>query len=272
MSGFGSTQALNVEMRVTFDSNVWQQVVSPWDYQHGPDSTTFHWIHSAIVVGQITPFVSESIFTLEAINKDIRSSFMASYEPKFEMKMADELSDDGKIILNFTLCPNPNTHPGNNIYLSFYLKKAVELEFKLMRCVRPANIVNPEISQSLFEESGEGLLPRFAECVEFIENLGCGISHLKNIGNQYVTNPLDWRQGLKHVPPEAVRRLGRAVAEWADGDTISAHYGYKNDYLCTLDEGLSAGVSSIFHVNNRIKLEKQFGLTFVSPQTLCSLI
>ena len=31
------------------------------------------------------------------------------------------------------------------------------------------------------------------------------------------------------------REVARAVAEWADADSIAAHYAYGNDFFCTLD-------------------------------------
>ena len=45
--------------------------------------------------------------------------------------------------------------------------------------------------------------------------------------------------------------IQKAVAEWADRDTVAAHFAYTNSYLCSEDRGVSAGSPSIFDAINR---------------------
>jgi hypothetical protein len=56
------------------------------------------------------------------------------------------------------------------------------------------------------------------------------------------------------------RQYANAVAEWADGESLSAHYAYGCDVFCTNDRGKSAGSGSIFHLNNLPKLKEHFGI------------
>jgi hypothetical protein len=47
------------------------------------------------------------------------------------------------------------------------------------------------------------------------------------------------------------RQVERAVAEWADGDSIASHYGYGIELLCSKDFGKSASGPSVLDCNNR---------------------
>src|SRR5256885_1820430 len=47
-----------------------------------------------------------------------------------------------------------------------------------------------------------------------------------------------WFTGLGAAKDiHARREVARAVAQWADGDSVAAHYAYGNDIFCTLDGG-----------------------------------
>jgi hypothetical protein len=53
------------------------------------------------------------------------------------------------------------------------------------------------------------------------------------------------------------------VAEWADADTIAAHYAYGNDVFCTLDAAKAEnkrGEPAIFDSDNRAWLTENFGI------------
>ena len=67
-------------------------------------------------------------------------------------------------------------------------------------------------------------------------------------------------------------KIAKAFAEWADGDTVAAHYAYRNDYICTNDIGRSAGSRSIFSSNNRAWLKDNFGIEIITPKELVNLI
>jgi len=56
-----------------------------------------------------------------------------------------------------------------------------------------------------------------------------------------------------------------AVAEWADGDALAAHYGHAHDAFCSLDRGRQAGSRSILHLSRRSWLAREFGIRVDSP-------
>lgn len=82
---------------------------------------------------------------------------------------------------------------------------------------------------------------------------------------QYAPKGAHWQSGLPLIPDNETMRFAKAVAEWADGDSIAAHYAYGNDLFCTRDMGKTAGAASVLSLNNRRWLETQFGIEFVSP-------
>jgi hypothetical protein len=62
----------------------------------------------------------------------------------------------------------------------------------------------------------------------------------------------------------------RAVAEWADGDSVAAHYSYANDLFCTQDRAVRAGRDSIMHPANRGWLRRVYGVEFVNIAQLAA--
>lgn len=68
-------------MRITFDSNVWRKVSSPEQFPNDPSYKYFKKIRKAIDEKRIIPFLCETVFTLEAIERKNRQDFFSSYKP-----------------------------------------------------------------------------------------------------------------------------------------------------------------------------------------------
>ena len=67
------------------------------------------------------------------------------------------------------------------------------------------------------------------------------------------------------------KTLAKACAEWADGETVASHIAYRNDILCTNDQGRAAG-TSIFDSENRMWLAAEFGVRFATLEELLNLL
>ena len=52
-------------MKVMFDSNIWQNVVCPDDYNSDPQYDVLCQLHQLIEEGKIEAFLSETIFTIK---------------------------------------------------------------------------------------------------------------------------------------------------------------------------------------------------------------
>ena len=79
---------------------------------------------------KITPFLCETIFTLEAIQKRDRKNFFSEYKPHVN---ATEESNGRGIKLSMSIGPDSNAHPGNNSFLEKHLRDAIEIGFQIIK-------------------------------------------------------------------------------------------------------------------------------------------
>jgi len=56
-------------MIVTFDSNVWRKIASPMNFPKDPEQKINEKLNLLVKQGQIKGYLSETIFTLEAIKR-----------------------------------------------------------------------------------------------------------------------------------------------------------------------------------------------------------
>jgi hypothetical protein len=68
------------------------------------------------------------------------------------------------------------------------------------------------------------------------------------------------------------KKINRAVAEWADGDSVAAHYGYGIDLFCSEDFGKNASPASVFDDDSRAWLTEVFGIRFVTLGQLADMV
>lgn len=257
-------------MRVTFDSNVWRIVASPNSFPNESAIVGFRKIHDAIAQRKIEAYLSETVFTLEAVQKSGRHQFLAEYKPK--VKFEEIVRPDGSIALSVGFGPDPNAHPGNNPYLTKHWADAEKIGFKILHCTRIATAKNPDLKPEWFAPVTHDIAERFGAIGRDIEARGCGLSQLKAIGQKYAPSNKPWHAGISAAPDLEEGSIAKAVAEWADGDAVSAHYAYGNDYVCTRDIAKAAGNNSVFSAANRTWLEQSYGVQFLNPEELARLV
>ena len=259
------------KMLVTFDSNVWRKVVSPKAFPRDPDRVFYEKINHFLQNGQLRGRLSETIFTLEAIERDKRSQALSS--GRFNAIIQYKLEVDGSFKVTVQLAPDPSSHPGNSDYLNKHLEDAEKLGFQIMRCHRFGGLVNPDIKDSLYvkldSSSIDQWMTTFAMVAKELETRGVGMSIVQKLGEEYVAKGQIWPEGLDNAPSADVKR---AVAEWADGDSVAAHVAFGNYFFCTLDQGKSAGSPSVFSPENKLWLESEYQIKFVTPKELCELM
>ncbi len=259
-------------LKVTFDSNVWRVVTSPEEFPKNDDYESCKRINQAISDRQALGFLCESIFTLEAVRREGRQAFLANYQMSSDMSVQD--CGGGTLKLSFSFGPDDKNQPTNTPHLNKHLAGALDLGFRIMRVPRFAAPVNPDIKDEFFATPVD-----FDEYTELcssvareIEDRGCGIAALKSIGCKYAPSDTKWIEGIRNAPPFEEKPISKAVAEWADGDSLCAHFGLGNDYFCTNDQGKSAGTASVFSSDNRAWLSNEYGIKIVSPDELAEII
>jgi hypothetical protein len=120
----------------------------------------------------------------------------------------------------------------------------------------------------------EKRLDRFFDLLT-IEAHGLGSSRAQAIAKRMAGGPITrgpWFTALGTAKDiHETREVARAIAEWADADSVAAHYGYGNDIFCTFDTGKAEerrGEPAILDSTNRAWLTKEFGIRFATLHDL----
>lgn len=272
-------------MKITFDSNVFQLVVEP--KPNSPNFEEFSLIERSIITNKIYPFISESTFYLEDINKKDRLPFIQGIKSNFNI--SEEIEEGDCIVLKIEMHTSSDKDIEMNERRRYYWNIANSKGFKILGINRINLIKNKNMKDEWFAPIDNNILDRMSECSRCIEEHECGFYHIKLLADQYI-NLVDpryfntfknapWYEKFKYIKSNNEqesktlnKKVAKAFAEWADGDTVAAHYAYGNDYICTNDIGRSAGSQSIFSSNNRAWLKDDFGIKIITPKELADLI
>jgi hypothetical protein len=254
-------------MKVTFDSNVWRIISTPETFPKEASIEDFKCIRSAIEAGQISPFICETVFTLEAILKKKRKEFFSRYKP---VSQSSTKETNGEIQSSFTIGPDKTAHPGNNAYLKNHLKDAISIGFQIIKLPRIGGLVNPDIEDHYYKHKDlKTYLDKVFEVGRDIETKEAGFCQIKELGERYGT---PWFKGLQNAPSSEDGVIAKAVAEWADGDSVACHIALGGDYFCTRDAAQKAGDKSVFNSANIQWLKTKYGLSIVSPEDLAQIL
>ena len=165
-------------MRVTFDSNAYRRVVDPTQFPNDPSLAACQAIHEALRGGRVKGLLSETVATLEGIQKVQRGPYFSNMKPKIDMQ--EEELPDGRIKPGFVMGPNDGLHPGLHPILTQWLNAAGALGIKFMRAPRIGTPRPSELLRDVYdEEANEGQRAqrqdRFFELLREIERRGVGI-------------------------------------------------------------------------------------------------
>lgn len=251
-------------MRITFDSNVWRIISSPDKFPNEASIEAFKAIRKAIDEKKITPFLCETVFTLEAIQRKDRKEFFSDY--KANINNSVEEGESGELKLSFSIGPDKTAHPGNNSYLESHLKDAIEIGFQIIKLPRIAGVVNLDIEEHFYKHQDlSAYHDKVFKVGREIELKEAGMFHVKELGNKY--NAL-WITGIEQAPENEAGNIAKAIAEWADGDSVACHIAVGGDYFCTRDTAKKAGDKSILSEANIEWLKKDYSFHIISPEEL----
>lgn len=257
-------------MKVQFDSNTWRQVVDPASYTSDKDYAACVKIHDAIVAGEIEAYLSETMFTTEAIVRKKRQGYFAQMRPKVVHKVS---CSGSTVKTSFMLGPNDDDailFDDTISILKDFFDKAVNLGCRIVRLPRIGGLVNPEVDKVLYNvEDFDNYFEKAVEVSEKIECNQAGFFWLKEIGEAYDTN---WLEGIKKSPESECNHIATAAAEWADGDSVAICVGLGCDYFCTRDQAKGAGQKSVFSKANLTWLEEKYNFKTIGIEPLSNLI
>jgi hypothetical protein len=247
-------------LTVTFDSNVWENIV---DEQKRVNDSTYGTLYELIIQKRITPFFFEGIATTETILKKDRKDYFKDYKATISFQIENEKPN----ITEGTKAPELTPYLQDNI------PKALKLGFKFIKFPRIGgiglNIDTKYIAENKLYSLKERL-DRSFECAKYIEKLGAGKKQLENKldGNsdKGIINQ------TKNDINTSQKQYAKGIAEWVDADALSAHYGYGINYFCTNDKASGAGQSSVFSEKNLKEIKNKFNIRVVTPSELIELI
>lgn len=260
-------------MKITLDSNVYRQVAAPDVFRKDPRHGDFEAIHRAIAAGSATGYISETVLTLEGIQRLQRAEYFS--EPKLDVKFTETEDENGTIGLTIEMGPRDSAHPGLHPMAADAVGRALQLGMRFLRAPR-IGVPRPTVlteADFAADQDASARQERFSELSHQLEARGFGIVAAKDVGeaiNKRVGKPTDpWFSNLDQAADTNERAaVARAVAEWADGDTIAAHYAYGNDVLCTEDVAGNSARKSVFDQATRNWLSADYGVDMCSIREL----
>lgn len=260
-------------MKILFDSNVWQQIVIPGNYKHESAYPAYQKIQQAIIDHRIHAFLSETIFTIEALPKKIRRDALGS--KKVKMETTETAGTDNSLTLSLSIGPDPNDalRIMDTPILEKYLSEALRLGFKIASLPRIGGLVNKDVEKFIDRMNNDDFnkyCEKLGEVLRKMEDKGAGMAQIKAIGKRY--NDRIWMKGLKKAPESENKIIAKAAAEWADGDAVAISIGLGCDCFCTRDQGKGAGIHSVLSKANLEWLGSEYGLRTIIPEQLASLI
>jgi len=256
-------------MKVMFDSNTWRIVSTPSKFPNEKSINDFMKIREAIITGKIEPYISETVFTIEAIQKIQRKETISKRKPRVKTKTTEK---DGGVAISITIGPSESSTFDLNPILKSHFDDAIKLGFKIVRLPRIGSFTNEEVEKCRYrvpKSELEAYHARVSEIRNQIESHNAGFAHLKSIAAKYGTGLTD---GISKAPDSEEQNIIKAVAEWADGDSVAICIALDCDCFCTRDKAKKGGVDSVLSTPNIAWLKKDHGFEVISPEDLAELV
>jgi hypothetical protein len=260
--------------KVTFDTNSFDKAARPHVYTKDPDHTHFARVNGAIKDGRVTGFICETGVTLEGIKVDDRAKVFGSTTLATNMS-AEENSSIIRVNMKMEQPLRSELRPKQVERFA----AALDLGMRLLGAPRTGipHVEMPNCNPYAKETEAElsSRLERYFQIAEAIEQRGLGSVRAGQLAQRLASRAgatVPWFKVLGAVQDiHETREVARAIAEWADADSIAAHYGYGNDMFCTRDEARH-GHPSILDSDNRKWLSETFGIRFVDLRELAALL
>lgn len=260
-------------LKVTFDTNTFDKAVRPQVYVKDPDHGNFVKVQEAVKDGRIAGFLCDVIVTLEGIKVDDRAEVFGS------TTLATNIAEEGPEIIRVNLRTEQPLRSPLHPKQAEQFGAALALGMRFLGAPRigmsrvEVPNANPYATES--EEQLSTRLNRYHELAEAIKARELGSIPAQRLAKQLANTahimPTPWFKALGAARDiHEKREVARAIAEWSDGDSIAAHYGYGNDFFCTGDVA-RRGRASILDAAHRAWLTADFGVRFCTLRELAAL-
>ena len=261
-------------LTVTFDTGALDDVVWPQSAKQPTDPADAARVRAAVESGAIQGFFSETLITLEGIQRKDRIDVLGS------ARLERDSWSPAPNVITTSLSFRQDRKP-----LPQKFAERIQAARKLgMRALMVPRLLGDGVCAkdddgTLFEplDDLEQFVSKATSLRKEIGGRDVGHAAAIRLGLQFSARDGVsewWYHGLlraKDTPERAA--VERAVAEWADGDSISAHHGYGIDLFCSKDFGGKSGSSaSILDIDNRKWLSDTYGIRFVALAQLAEMV
>lgn len=263
-------------LTVTFDTNTLASVVAPETAQRGTGESGAI-VAAAVRAGRIRGFFSETVITLEGIKNVDRADVLG------RTRMVSDASSTSKNNITLTIGVRHARNPLDR-RSSARVRAALELGMRPLRtAARIGGYHLGDQDCELYEPDG-GIL-ELVRCMDKVNELtteiarrGVGQAIAVELGLQFsprdrVETPELFLQGLGRAKDKPEReKVAEAIREWADGDSVAAHYGFGMKVFCSEDFAISGQGRSVLDAQNRQWLHESFGIEFVTLAELAQRV
>lgn len=267
-------------MRVTFDTNTLEKAARPERCARDPHHPEYLKVHQAIVAGKICGFFCETIINLEGIQRADRSAVLGSTT----MSQSEEITEHpetGDMVVATTFTVSDPLRKPLHPEVAARIRAARSLGMRLLRAPRlgSQNIIDSDgtaFAAEADEAALESRLRLYQSVLRELDKRGVGFIQVKLLASKFASRAKvqePWFHSLHRAADvHEENAVIRAIAEWADGDSVAAHIGYGLEYFCTGDEGKSSGAGSVFDVANRAWLTATYGTNFITMPQLAAMV
>jgi hypothetical protein len=256
----------------TFDTGALDDMLWPESAKQPTDPADATRVRAAVQAGVIQGFFSETLITLEGIKNIDRAAVLSSSQ----LVTSSSSESENSITINVAFQQDRLPLPPKFVKR---IQAARDLRMRALMVPRSADgVCAKDDDGTLFKPPGD--LEQFvAKAVHLRSEIGA-----RDIGRAVAVklglklSARDgvsewWYYGLKRAKDiHECRQVERAVSEWADGDSIAAHYGYGIDLFCSKDFGKGASALSVLDCANRKWLSEEFGIRFVTLRELADMV
>jgi hypothetical protein len=264
-------------MKVTFDTNTLKGAVTPDQYRGKSTLSDCRTVNAALRAGQIKGYFSEAVIALDALGKEDKVDVVGG------ARIVSDSQATGPRSVTISIGRRWRRTPTHHRFLE---------RIEMARTLGMRAMIGPRrMGDSLsIEGFGADLYEPYTDIAELVargdranevdQALGCrgvGRARAVKLGLEYnarcgMVNEY-WAAGLgRTCSPTERKKVGKAINEWVDGETIAAHIGHGNDLFCTEDFGRGAGHQSVLHPEQRAWLMATYGVVFVTLSELAARI
>jgi hypothetical protein len=270
-----------VVIRVTFDSNTLDRAVRPERYPKDSHQPEYMKVRDALSAGGLKGYFSESLITLEGIENRHRVDVMGSTRLAMQ-ELRPYTAEDGHEVIEVPVRMEQDRHELHPEHRARILA-ATKLKVHALRGPNRVGWIRVDDPDRIVFEHHEyddaflKALERTTAVAKAIQDRGVGQELVFKLAASFaardsVTEP--WPQSLLRVRNDDDRKsVQRAIAEWADGDSVASHIGFGIDRFCSDDKGKSTGgAPSILDPTHRAWLTATYGVKFFTLSELAALV